>query len=424
MFYLVIKYKAIFRLGDIMIKRNMQFSMLTAGYLFPEVARRKREYQAKHPQAKIISLGIGNTTEPLTPHITKALSQYANNLGTKAGYTGYGDDFGLEELRAKIANVLYKGLGIEKDDVFVSDGAKCDIARLQFLFGKDVHIAVQDPAYPVYVDGSVLAGAAGPALSTGYDKIDYMPCLPENDFFPNVNLIKPNSLIYICSPNNPTGAVATKTQLKTLVDYAQKNGCIIIYDSAYSAYIRDKALPRSIYEISGALQCAIEVSSFSKPAGFTGVRLGYTIVPKTLLFEDKTPVQTDWKRLMTTLFNGASNIAQAGGLCALDEEGLQEMQGLVDYYLYNASLIKKALSGLEKSSGITVYAAGNAPYLWVKFPGLTSWQVFDRLLDECNIVTTPGSGFGPSGEHFIRFSSFGHKEDVLQACERLASFKL
>lgn len=409
-----------------MIERNVGLSHLTAGYLFPEIARRRREYAAAHPDAAIISLGIGNTTEPLSPHIAKAMADYATGLATKAGYSGYGDEQGLTALREKIASVFYKGMA-DASEVFISDGAKCDIARIQTLFGKQTKIAVQDPAYPVYVDGSVVVGAAGAgkADGSGYEGVTYLPCTPENHFFPDLSAISPNTLIYFCSPNNPTGATATREELKKLVDFANANGCIIIYDAAYFAFIRDPSLPKTIFEIEGARTCAIEVNSFSKPAGFTGVRLGWSIVPNDLHFADGTPVNKDWNRIMTTLFNGASNIAQAGGLAALDEQGLADMKASVDYYLANGALIKQTLEGENfRSAGVEVYFTGNGPYVWAKFPGKKSWDVFDLILDKCHVVTTPGSGFGPAGESFIRFSSFGHKEDIEEACKRLSGLSL
>lgn len=408
-----------------MLTRNEGFANLTAGYLFPEVAKRRKAYQEKHPDAKIISLGIGNTTEPITPHIAKAMSDYVNKLTTKEGYSGYGDEQGLTSLRKKIAEVLYKDMATE-DEVFISDGAKCDIARIQSLFGRNVKIAVQDPAYPVYIDGSVIIGAAGKAKSEGgYEGVTYLPCTAENNFFPDLSVIKPNTLIYFCSPNNPTGAASSREQLTSLVDYALKNECIIIYDSAYYSFIRDNNLPRTIYEIPGARKCAIEINSFSKLAGFTGIRLGWSVVPSELKFADGTPVKQDWNRVMTTLFNGASNIAQQGGLAALDEEGIKETTALVNYYLDNAKLMQKALTGKNfADAGVKVYYTGDSPYLWVCFPGWKSWDIFDKILDECNVVTTPGSGFGPSGESYLRFSCFGHREDVEEACKRLAGFKL
>ena len=403
-----------------MIKRNTGFTNLTAGYLFPEVARRRREYQEKNPQAKIISLGIGNTTEPLPVFIAKAMADYSMALSTKEGYSGYGDEQGNTELRKKIAEVWYKGMA-EADEVFISDGAKCDIARIQTLFGSKVKIAVQDPAYPVYVDGSVIVGAAGKNNGSGYKGVTYMPCTPENNFFPDLSKIKKNSLIYFCSPNNPTGACATKEQLKTLVDFANANGCIIIYDAAYREFIRDASLPKTIFEIEGSRTCSIEINSFSKPAGFTGVRLGWSIVPKELKFADGTSVNRDWNRVMTTLFNGASNVAQAGGIACLQPEGLKAMKDVIDYYLVNGDKISETLRGENfKKAGVEVYYTGNSPYVWAKFTGRKSWDVFDKILNEANVVTTPGSGFGPAGESFIRFSSFGHQEDVKEACDRLS----
>ena len=405
-----------------MINRNSGFENLTAGYLFPEVARRRREYLASHPDAKIISLGIGNTTEPLPEYIAKKMSDYVMGLATKEGYSGYGDEQGLTQLREKIAQVFYPGL-VSGDEVFISDGAKCDIARIQTLFGANVKVAVQDPAYPVYVDGSVIVGAAGKNNGSGYEGITYMPCLPENNFFPDLSKIEKNSIIYFCSPNNPTGAVSTKDDLKKLVDFANANDCIIVFDAAYREFIRDEKLPKSIFEIEGSRTCAIEINSFSKPAGFTGVRLGWSVVPKELKFADGTPVHQDWNRVMTTLFNGASNIAQYGGLACLDKEGLAAMKSVIDYYLENAAIIKKTFEGENfKKLGAEVYFTGNSPYVWVKFPGKKSWDMFDSILDKCRVVTTPGSGFGPGGESFIRISAFGHKEDVQEACNRLASF--
>lgn len=406
-----------------MIKRNTGFKNLTAGYLFPEVARRRREYQEKNKDAKIISLSIGNTTEPLPKFIAKAMADYSMSLSTLEGYSGYGDEQGNSALRAKIAEVWYKGMATP-DEVFISDGAKCDIARIQTLFGSKVKVAVQDPSYPVYVDGSVIIGAAGKNTGKGYKGVTYMPCVPENNFFPELSKIKKNSLIYFCSPNNPTGACATKEDLKKLVDFANANGCIIIYDAAYREFIRDEKLPKTIFEIEGSRTCAIEINSFSKPAGFTGVRLGWSIVPNELKFADGTSVNRDWNRVMTTLFNGASNVAQAGGLACLEPEGLKAMKDVIDYYLVNAKKIEETLKGENfRKVGVEIYSTGNSPYVWAKFPGKKSWDVFDTILDKCHIVTTPGSGFGPSGESFIRFSSFGHQDDVNEACGRLSKLE-
>lgn len=404
-----------------MIQRNPGFANLTASYLFPEVARRKNEYSKAHPDAKVISLGVGNTTEPLTPHIAKAMSDYALALGTTQGYSGYGDDFGSADLREKIAKEFYPNENITADEVFISDGAKCDIARVQTLFGHEVNLAVQDPSYPVYVDGSVITGAAGTNDGSGYKGIVYMPCTAENNFFPDLSQVKKNSLIYFCSPNNPTGKVSTKEELSRLVEFALRNECIIIFDAAYSEFITDPNLPKSIFQIEGAKRCAIEVQSLSKPAGFTGVRLGWSVVPNDLKFADGTSINKDWQRLMTTLFNGASNIAQQGALAALDETGRKEMRSVIEYYLENARIIEKTVRKWENAE---VFFTGNSPYLWVRFAGQKSWDIFDKILDKCRVVTTPGSGFGPAGESFIRISAFGHRADVEEACRRLENFSL
>ncbi|MDE5897710.1 MAG: LL-diaminopimelate aminotransferase, partial [Treponemataceae bacterium] len=341
-----------------MIQRNTCFANLTAGYLFPEVARRRAEYAKNHPDAKLISLSIGNTTEPLPRCIAQAMADYALGLSTPEGYSGYGEDLGSTELRKKIAETFYSGLATF-EEVFISDGAKCDIARLQTLFGRNAGVAVQDPAYPVYVDGSVIAGAAGKNGGSGYDGITYMPCTPENNFFPDLSAVPKNSIIYFCSPNNPTGAAATKEELARLVDFANKNGCIIVFDAAYREFIRDPALPKTIFEIEGARTCAIEVNSFSKPAGFTGVRLGWSVVPSELKFADGTPVMQDWTRVATTLFNGASNIAQAGGIAALEPQGIAAMKSVIDYYLENVQTICRTLEGGSfKQAGVKIYSTG------------------------------------------------------------------
>jgi len=402
-----------------MVKRNSNIAKLKAGYLFPEIGRRKKALLEKQPDAKIISLGIGNTTEPLTPHIVEALKKYTESLGTKEGYTGYDDDAKaqefLGELKERIAKNWYKGI-VDKDEIICSDGAKPDCGRLQVLFGSGVSIAVQDPAYPVYVDGSVIIGATGDynEEKQGFDGLVYMSCTAENNFFPDLEKLERTDLIYFCSPNNPTGAVATKEQLSKLVAFAKANNSIIIYDSAYSAFIKDD-LPKSIFEIEGARECAIEVNSLSKPAGFTGVRFGWTVVPKELKYEDGTSVLNDWKRVMGTLFNGSSNIVQQGALAALDTEGLKEMKETIDYYMENARLIKEGLD----SVGIKSYWTGNSPYIWAEFAGKDSWDVFNMILEEANVVTTPGAGFGPAGQGFVRFSAFGHRSDVEEAISRV-----
>ena len=396
-----------------MLIRNPCIANIKAGYLFPEIAKRRREYAAAHPDARIISLGVGNTTEPILPHVNNGLVEGARKLGTVEGYSGYQDE-GLLELRERISKVFYGGQ-FKADEVFISDGAKCDIGRLQLLFGANTPVAVQDPSYPVYVDGSVLIGAAGAWEGNGYKGITYLPCTKENNYFPDLSLLPANCVFYFCSPNNPTGAVASREQLTALVKAAQKSNSIIIFDAAYSEYIRDKSLPKSIFEIESAALCAIEVNSFSKPAGFTGVRLGWTIVPGELKYASGESIKADWARIMGTIFNGASNIPQAGGLAALDSEGLIEIRQLSDFYLGNAKLIKSAVEKL----GIPCVGGDNSPYIWAHFAGRDSWEVFSEILEKCQVVTTPGSGFGPAGQSFIRFSAFGHRADVEEACKRL-----
>jgi LL-diaminopimelate aminotransferase len=403
-----------------MINRNPCIANIKAGYLFPEIAKRRREFAAAHPEAKVISLGVGNTTEPILPHIDAGLAEGARQLGTVEGYSGYQDE-GLLSLREKISAVFYRkaaGPAFEPDEIFISDGAKCDIGRLQLLFGAKTPVAVQDPSYPVYVDGSVLIGAAGGWEGSGYSGITYLPCTAENNYFPDLSKLPANGIFYFCSPNNPTGATANREQLNALVKAAKAKGTVIIFDAAYAEYIRDPGLPKSIYEIEGARECAIEVNSFSKPAGFTGVRLGWTVVPKELKYAGGESVNADWARVTGTIFNGASNIAQAGALAALDEKGIIEIKALCDFYLENAALIRTAL----QKKGISCVGGDNSPYIWAQFPGRDSWDVFNEILDKCQVVTTPGAGFGPAGQTFIRFSAFGHRADVEEAVRRLSHF--
>lgn len=403
-----------------MVKRNPNMAKLQSGYLFPEIAKRKKEFLAKNPNAKIISLGIGDTTQPITPHIVRGFSDEVSRLGTKKGYTGYGAEQGLKELRDKIAEKLYGGM-INGDEVFVSDGAKPDTARLQVLFGSNATIAVQDPSYPVYVDSSVIMGQTKDynQKKSQFDGIEYLKCTPENNFFPDLEKTKKTDIIFFCNPNNPTGAAINAKQLRELVDFAGKNNSILVYDSAYSQFISDKSLPRSIYEIEGAREVAIEISSFSKPIGFTGVRLGWTIIPNELVFDDGTKVNKDWNRIATTLFNGASNIAQYGALSALDEKGMKEMKETISYYLENARILRISL----EKKGYEVYGGINAPYLWIRVQDKTSWEAFEEFLGKAHIVTIPGIGFGPSGEGFLRLSSLGHREEVREAVKRIEVMK-
>lgn len=397
------------------VSRNANMAKLQAGYLFPEIARRRAAHLLKYPDAQVISLGIGDTTEPIPEVITSAMAKRAHELSTLEGYSGYGDEQGEKALRAAICSTFYNGLNVAQDDIFVSDGAKSDISRLQVLFGANVTMAVQDPSYPAYVDSSVIMGQTGKFQKDvqKFQRIEYMKCTPENDFFPDLSSVPRTDIIFFCSPNNPTGAAATREQLTQLVKFAKQNGSIIVYDSAYAMYTSEDN-PRSIYEIPGAKEVAIETSSFSKYAGFTGVRLGWTVVPKILLYSDGFPVANDFNRIVCTSFNGASNIAQAGGLACLSPEGLKAMHDVVGFYKENSNIIMETFDSL----GFKVYGGKNAPYVWVHFPGRNSWDVFSEILEKTHVVTTPGSGFGPAGDGFIRVSAFGHRKNVLEACKR------
>lgn len=399
-----------------MAKINANYRKLKAGYLFPEIGRRVRLFQEQNPQAVVHRLGIGNTTEPLTPTVVAGLREGAERLGSAETYTGYGDEQGEEELRAALARFYERrGVFLDPGEIFVSDGAKPDAGNIQSIFGTENRVAFQDPAYPVYVDTNVIAGRSGEydSKAGNYSGFVYMPCSQENNFIP-VPPDEPVGLIYLCSPNNPTGAVASHRELKKFVDYARANRSVIIFDAAYAEYISDPELPRSIYEVEGARECAIEINSFSKFAGFTGVRLGWSIVPQALVVEDSEPGELNrlWFRRQTTFFNGASNISQKGGLAVLSEKGLAECRELIDFYMENARIIREGLNSL----GLTVFGGVNAPYLWLKTPGgLSSWEFFDKLLHETGAVGTPGSGFGPSGEGYFRLSAFGHRGDIEKA---------
>ena len=398
---------------------NSNYNKLSAGYLFPEIARRTGAYLEDHPNVNVMRLGIGNTTEPLPPSVIAGLHQSVANLSAVETYSGYADGSeGELPLREAIASrYAERGVTLDPEEIFVSDGGKPDSANIQSIFGVDNVVAVQDPAYPVYVDSNVIAGRTGNAVEGQYDGIVYMPCTEANGFFPDLPADKVD-LIYICSPNNPIGSVATGSQLQTFVDYAREHEAVIIFDAAYCAYISDPELPHSIFEIEGANSCAIEINSFSKDTGFTGVRLGWTAVPRELAVEDAGPgvVNGLWRRRQNTMFNGASNIVQGGGLAAFTEAGKTECAGMVAYYMANAARIR---SGLERM-GLTVYGGVHAPYLWMKTPGgMGSWEFFDKLLSETHVVGTPGAGFGPSGEGFFRLSAFGHREEIESAVESI-----
>ena len=403
-----------------MAKINLNYRKLSAGYLFQEIGRRTKEFTENNPGIKVMKLGIGNTTEPITPTTLEGLHFGVEKLGKIETYTGYGDEQGDKRLREALVKFYEKkGIVLDLTEIFISDGAKPDTANIQSIFGLENIVAVQDPSYPVYVDTNVIAGRTNEfnENKNQYDGIVYMPCNEENNFFPEIP-DKKVDLIYLCFPNNPTGAVATKEQLKKFVDYARENKTIIIFDAAYSAFISDSNLPKSIYEIDGAKECSIEINSFSKIAGFTGIRLGWTIVPKDLITENSRPEELNfmWNRRQTTFFNGASNIAQEGGLAALTEQGQKECKILADYYITNAKIIKQGLEAI----GLKVFGGDNAPYLWVQTPNkMDSWEFFDKLLKETCVVGTPGSGFGPSGQGYFRLSAFGHKKDIENAVESI-----
>jgi LL-diaminopimelate aminotransferase len=399
-----------------MARTNQHYDKLAAGYLFPEIARRTKAFAEQNPAVEILRLGIGDTTVPLPEVIVRGLHAGADKLASWDTYTGYGDYEGEPFMRQAVVD-QYRELGVDLglDEVFVSDGAKSDSANLQTIFSTDSVVAIQDPAYPVYVDSNVMAGRTGAwdAKRQQFDGLVYMPCTESNDFFPDVPEGKVD-LVYLCSPNNPTGAVATKAQLAGFVAYAERVRAVILFDAAYSSFVSDPSLPRSIYEIPGAKRCAIEINSFSKSAGFTGVRLGWSVVPKELTLEDATPGKLNrlWYRRQSTFFNGPSNVVQAGGAAALSPEGRRQCRAMVSYYRENARIIREGL----RNVGLTCYGGENAPYIWMKTPkGMPSWECFDLLLRTAHVVTTPGSGFGPSGEGFLRLSAFGRREATERA---------
>ncbi len=399
---------------------NKAFRKLASGYLFPEINRRVRAWQESNPGKNVLRLGIGNTTEALPPAICSAMIEKVKELGNRDTYTGYGDEQGDTYLREALVE-YYKNVGVtlESDEVFVSDGAKSDAANIQAIFSTESVVAVSDPAYPVYVDSNVASGRSdGWDETLGmYKNLVYLSCTEANNFIPPLPETDVD-LIYLCNPNNPTGSVMNHQEVKAFVDYARKHKSIIIYDSAYSEYITEEGYPRSIYEIEGAEECAIELSSFSKFSGFTGVRLGWTIVPKALMCEDSKAQELNrmWNRRQTTFFNGASNIAQRGGFAALSGAGYEESRALVAYYLENARIIREGL----KKLGLTVYGGVNSPYIWAKTPnGIDSWAFFDQILDQCHVVVTPGGGFGPAGNQFVSVSSYNHRENVEEAMKMI-----
>lgn len=402
-----------------MYKVNENYLKIQGNYLFSTIADKVRQFSEENPDKQVIRLGIGDVTQPLAPVLVKALQEAVEEMGSAETFHGYAPDLGYEFLREAIAKNDYqdRGCQISADEIFVSDGAKCDCGNIQEIFSVDNKIAVCDPVYPVYVDTNVMAGRTGaydPA-SQGYKGVIYMPCMADNDFVPEIPKETPD-IIYLCYPNNPTGAVITKEQLQVWVDYAQKVGAVILYDAAYEAYIASEDIPHSIYECEGAKSCAIEFHSFSKNAGFTGVRLGYAVVPKELK-NGGVSLHDLWARRHGTKYNGAPYIVQRAGAAVYTAQGKQEIQGQIAYYMENAKMI---LEGL-KQAGYQVHGGVNAPYIWLKTPGrMTSWEFFDQLLREANVVGTPGSGFGPHGEGYFRLTAFGTHENTRKALERIS----
>lgn len=384
--------------------RNHHFDKVPSRYLFQEIRTRAAAFCQANPTAKLIRLGIGDTTEPIGPYITSCLEEAAALLGTSAGYTGYGPEQGILELREAISNRVYSG-NVAADDIFVSDGAKCDIGRLQFLFGPNAKIALQDPAYPVYLDSSLIYRGG---------EITYLPCTPENNFVPDITQAKGSDVLFLCLPNNPTGTIFTRDELKHIVDYARQHKILILFDTAYSYYVQGD-YPKSIYEIEGAKEVAIEVGSFSKIAGFSGVRLGWAVVPEELKYRDGTRIKPDWMRINATFFNGASILSQKGGLAVLSDDGMKEVHTQVQFYLENTKMIARTLYDL----GFETYGGEHSPYVWTRLKGLSSWQAFDLLLEQTHIVTTPGAGFGPAGEGFLRVSGFAKRSSIEEAIHRL-----
>ena len=404
---------------------NDHFQKLPGSYLFAEIARRVKAYSAEHPKADIIRLGIGDVTQPLVPAVIDAMHKAVDEMGQLETFRGYGPDFGYDFLVNAIREHDYaaRGIDLSYDEVFISDGAKCDVGNIQELFSQDAVIAVTDPVYPVYVDSNAMAGRAGDYVDDRWDRLVYLPCNAENGFVPSLP-DRPVDVIYLCYPNNPTGTVLTKAQLKPWVDWARANGAIIIYDAAYRAFVTTPDIPLSIYEVEGAREVAIECNSFSKTAGFTGTRCAYTVVPHEVCGLDakgeKVSLNALWKRRMATKFNGVSYPIQRAAAAVYTPEGQKQIKAVIASYLANAKLIRDSLM----AAGFTVFGGVDAPYIWLKVPeGMTSWVFFDKLLNECNIVGTPGSGFGPSGEGYFRLTAFNTLEKTKQAMERITRLK-
>ena len=407
---------------------NDNYLKLKAGYLFPEIARRVKAFTDANPAAaqRLIRCGIGDVTEPLPPAVTAALHKAVDEMGTRGTFKGYGPEQGYDFLRAAIAKNDFrdKGLDVADDEIFVSDGSKCDCGNILDILGHKNRIAISDPVYPVYVDTNVMAGHTGEANEAGaYGKIVYLPCRPSNGFIPEPPK-KHVDVIYLCSPNNPTGAAATHAQLEAWVKYALEHKAVILFDAAYEAYISEPGIPHSIYEIPGARECAIEFRSFSKNGGFTGTRCAFTVVPKSLNAQTKTgevkPLHPLWNRRMSTKFNGVSYIVQRAAEALYSDEGKAQVRALIEHYMGNAKVLRAG----AKKAGLKVFGGVNAPYIWVRTPkGVTSWTAFDKILNEANVVITPGSGFGSKGEGFFRISAFNSRANAEEVSLRLQELK-
>ncbi|HVG78484.1 MAG TPA: LL-diaminopimelate aminotransferase [Patescibacteria group bacterium] len=405
-----------------MARVNEHYLKLKSSYLFSEIARRVREFQEAHPDARVIRLGIGDVTQPLPSTVIRALHEAVDEMARAETFRGYGPEPGYEFLTALIAKHDYgtRGVSIAPDEIFVSDGGKTDGANIQEIFAADSVVAVTDPVYPVYLDSNVMAGRTGtPDESGRYGGVVYLPCAADNGFEPPLP-DRPVDLVYLCFPNNPTGATLTKPALARWVDWARKTGAVIVYDAAYVSYIRDASVPHSIYEVEGAREVAIELRSYSKSAGFTGTRCAYTVVPKEAMAGtvkgERVGLNGLWFRRQSTKFNGVPYVIQKGAAAVYTEEGQAQVRALVDHYMENARIIR---DGLE-AAGLTVYGGRNAPYIWLKTPrGLSSWDFFDKLLNEAHVVGTPGSGFGPTGEGYFRLTGFGSRAQTQEAIERI-----
>ena len=401
---------------------NENFLKLPGSYLFSDIAKKVKAYQESHPDKRLIRLGIGDVTRPLPQASIEAMHRAVDEMENKSTFHGYGPEQGYDFLIDTIIKNDFEPRGIElsSSEVFISDGAKSDTGNIGDILGLDNKVAVTDPVYPVYVDSNVMGGRAGQLNGKQWSDITYMPCTAENNFIPSIpsNRI---DVIYLCYPNNPTGTTLTKAELKKWVDYALSHDALILFDAAYEAYIREDDIPHSIFEIEGAKRCAIEFRSFSKTAGFTGVRCGYTVIPKevtaTTATGERVALNALWNRRQCTKFNGTSYITQRGAEAIYSKEGKQQVRETIDYYMENARIMREGLT----DAGIQVFGGKNAPYLWVKTPeGFTSWQFFDHLLNEANIVSTPGVGFGPSGEGYLRLTAFGQREDCIEAIQRIS----